>query len=408
MLWNGHTHPQFPLFFIFTNRRPETKQKMISKLQQKTNDGELLQQQKRSRASPSNWVDKLPKEMWTYHVLPCSTLKELKELSELSHNSLFSEFWKSVVESCHHIHVVCGREGNIWERQTRIGISECLRPQLYCSTIERAVYVATHMAVPGTVTIELSKGVHEICGDEDGSVASEDNDNDDDDYDDLPFVPAAGGIKTKSSCQKLAAGSMLVTRSHITFVGSGKDKTMIHGGFEVVNQQNVRFEELTVTNQHGNALYLSGSETNVDMLKCVVKECYHFGMYMHRGATVTATQCEFTKNCEDGVYCGNGNTKARLNDCTIHHNGGNGLIAVGDGLIAVGHDGQSCNAVVDLHGSKTDIHSNQDRGIHCCCANVNIHLPSQHNTSHDNVGEDQRQSNGGSIANINADGTIIE
>ena len=39
---------------------------------------------------------------------------------------------------------------------------------------------------------------------------------------------------------------------------------------------------------------------------------------------------------------------------------------------------------------------------------VNIHLPSQHNTStsHDNVGQDRHQITGGSIANINADGTF--
>jgi len=39
-------------------------------------------------------------------------------------------------------------------------------------------------------------------------------------------------------------------------------------------------------------------------------------------------------------------------------------------------------------------------------AKVNIHLPSQHNTSHDNVGEDRMQDEGGSIANINTDGTF--
>ena len=39
-------------------------------------------------------------------------------------------------------------------------------------------------------------------------------------------------------------------------------------------------------------------------------------------------------------------------------------------------------------------------------AKVNIHLPSQHNTSHDNVGGDREQEDGGSIANINADGTF--
>ena len=33
-------------------------------------------------------------------------------------------------------------------------------------------------------------------------------------------------------------------------------------------------------------------------------------------------------------------------------------------------------------------------------------MPSQHNTSHDNVGEDRLQDSGGSIANMNADGTF--
>ena len=62
--------------------------------------------------------------------------------------------------------------------------------------------------------------------------------------------------------------------------------------------------------------------------------------------------------------------------------------------------------VVDLHGTKTDIHSNKDNGI-CAYDNakVNIHLPSQHNTTRDN-GQDRDQEDGGSIANINADGTF--
>jgi hypothetical protein len=37
---------------------------------------------------------------------------------------------------------------------------------------------------------------------------------------------------------------------------------------------------------------------------------------------------------------------------------------------------------------------------------VNIHLPFQHNTSHGNVRGDRAQRSGGSIANINADGTF--
>jgi len=188
---------------------------------------------------------------------------------------------------------------------------------------------------------------------------------------------------------------VIVTCSHITFVGKGKDHTAIRGGFQVVNQQNVTFEELTITDAFHDGLELSGSETNVDVLKCVVKECGWTGMVVDGGATVTATQCEFMENGEHGVSCSGANTKARLTDCKMHHNENEGLAAIG-------------RVVVDLHGKKTDIHSNTHDGIYALDrAKVNIHLPSKHNTSHDNVGEDRLQEgNGGSIANINADGTF--
>jgi len=193
--------------------------------------------------------------------------------------------------------------------------------------------------------------------------------------------------------------SLNVTCSHITFIGKGKDCTTIRGEFKVENQQHVKFEELTITNQNGHGLLLLGSETTVDVLKCAVKECGYIGMFVGDGATVTATQCEFMENAGCGVYCFGANTKARLNDCQMHHNGNHGLWA--------------CNhAVVDLHGTKTDIHSNKRHGIRAYQrAKVNIHLPSQHNTSHDNVGDDRNQEGiygapPGSIANINADGTF--
>jgi hypothetical protein len=63
---------------------------------------------------------------------------------------------------------------------------------------------------------------------------------------------------------------------------------------------------------------------------------------------------------------------------------------------------------VDLHGTKTDIHSNIEVGIYAADLGKksNIHLPPQHNTSHGNDEEDRAQVGGGSIANINADGTF--
>mgnify|MGYP003883783497 CR=1 FL=1 len=77
-----------------------------------------------------------------------------------------------------------------------------------------------------------------------------------------------------------------VTCSHITFVGKGKDHTTIRGGFMVENQQNVKFEALTLTCPDGDGLTLKGSETTVDVLKCAVKECMNTGVYVSGGATV--------------------------------------------------------------------------------------------------------------------------
>jgi hypothetical protein len=101
------------------------------------------------------------------------------------------------------------------------------------------------------------------------------------------------------------------------------------------------------------------------------------------------------ENGEHGLSCDEHNTKARLNNCQMHHNGMSGLVA---------YD----RAVVDLHGTKTDIRTNKRHGIDADRNAKSKHsfLPSQHNTSHDNVGEDRHQGRGGSIANINADGTF--
>jgi len=185
-----------------------------------------------------------------------------------------------------------------------------------------------------------------------------------------------------------------VSCNNITIVGKGKGKTTILGGFYVNGKQNVKFEQLSVTNDAGYGLVCNGSGTNVDVTECCFKKCRRSGMGMWRGDTATATRCDFMENGHYGVVCSGTNTKLRLNDSTMHHNGI-------DGLYAYDH------AVVDLRGTKTVIHSNKQDGI-CADENakVNIHLPSQHNTSHDNVDDNRSQFRGGSIANINADGTF--
>jgi len=292
----------------------------------------------------NQFIRDIPELLWWQKILqPFLNLEDLSILRRT--NTFFQSYWQHVM------------------RQNMIRVPQG------CPTVEKAMALAVVFSAQKVYTeadplkIQMDQGVHEIVG----------------------YTDEYSIYRT----------AVKVTCSHITFVGKGKDHTTILGGFKVVNQENIRFEELTLTHPGGDGLLLQGSETNVDVLKCVVKECGGDGMYAYGGATVTATQCEFMENGECGVFCQNATTKARLNDCTMHHNGDAGLY--------------TCDhAVVDLHGTKTDIHSNKEHGILAhFSGKVNIHLPSHHNTSHDNVGQDRHQEDGGgSIANINADGTF--
>ena len=187
--------------------------------------------------------------------------------------------------------------------------------------------------------------------------------------------------------------SMHVSCNNITIIGKGIGKTTILGGFWVNNKQNVKIEQLAATNLGGCGLMCRGSGTKVDVTECCFKKCRFSGMWVEEGATVTATRCNFMENGLSGVEC-HTNAKVRLTDSTMHHNETHGLVT-------------DDHAVVDLHGTKTGIHSNEKHGIDADNnAKVNIHLPSQHNTIHDNVRQDRAQRSGGSIANINADGTF--
>ena len=210
------------------------------------------------------------------------------------------------------------------------------------------------------VKIEVGEGEHEMVG----------------------LVLSGYGYHTRVSC------------SNMTIVGKGKGKTTILGGFCVHGKQNVKIEQLVVTNAAGFGLLCDGIGTNVHVTECCFKKCDCSGMKVHTGATVTATRCEFMENDTDGATCDGANTKVILNDSTMHHNQRHGLYGYK-------------HAVVNLYGTKTDIHSNKCRGIYASLDNqINVHLPSQHNTTHDNGGDNQYQETGGSIVNSNFVGRI--
>ena len=59
------------------------------------------------------------------------------------------------------------------------------------------------------------------------------------------------------------------------------------------------------------------------------------------------------------------------------------------------------HSTIHLHGEATAIHSNGGHGISAeNSAKVIIHLPSHHNTSYNNTGEDRRTREGGTITNV--------
>jgi hypothetical protein len=294
---------------------------------------------RRTLLSSSRWVNKVPHDIWAHQILhPFLDLKALSTLRRC--NTFFEEYWQYVLKQ----NVIRVPEG--------------------CPTMRQAMDLAVIFSARNECTrenpvqVKLGEGQH--------------------------VMGVGAGY---------AGRLMHVSCSNITIAGKGKGKTTILGGFYVNGKQNVKMEQLDVMNE-GYGLVCKGSGTNVDVMECCFKKCKWSGMCGEEGATVTATRCDFMENGEAGVECVGANTKVRLNDSTMHHNGLAGLVA-------------SDRAVVDLHGTKTDIQSNKTDGIVATRnAKVSIHLPSLHNTSHDNVGQDRLQLDGGSIANINANGTF--
>ena len=162
-----------------------------------------------------------------------------------------------------------------------------------------------------------------------------------------------------------------ITCSNISFIGQGKDKTTVHGGFGVLNKKNVTVKSLTFV---GDGLCMEGEEASVEMRDVSVKKCEDSGLFVNSGASVKATQCEFSENGQWGVSV-TGGSKGIFTDCTIHHNGGHGVGAYMEG------------SLVELRGEQTEIHHNRNIGlVALSTGTINIYIPSRPITAlvHDN------------------------
>ena len=179
-----------------------------------------------------------------------------------------------------------------------------------------------------------------------------------------------------------------ITCSNISFIGQGKDKTIVHGGIGVENKKNVTVKSLTLTkNQHGMGLWVEGEEASLEMMGVSIKKFRSHGLFVRSGASAKATQCEFSENRGAGVFV-SGGSKGIFTDCSIHHSGVDGVVAYGEG------------ALVELRGEQTEIHHNRNFGLSAFSnTTINIYIPSRPITAlvHDNRGRDLFTDSGGKI-----------
>ena len=177
-----------------------------------------------------------------------------------------------------------------------------------------------------------------------------------------------------------------ITRSNITFLGKGKDTTTILGGFGIDNVENITFKNMTVTNTSQYDIRMINAK--VELFNVALKGCGHAGLFLQISRSensLVATRCEFA-NSTWGARVEGGLTSATFNNCVFIEN-------------AIGIYGYESK--LHLHGEATAIHSNVKFGIFAGhLGKVIIHLPSHHNTTYNNGGQDRKTFNGGTITNV--------
>ena len=183
--------------------------------------------------------------------------------------------------------------------------------------------------------------------------------------------------------------TLSITRSNITFVGKGKDTTTILGGFRIDNLENITFKNMTVTNTSEEGCGIRVRNAKVELKDVALKECGNSALSIDdvtSETTFVATRCNFANSRYGAVACGS-LTSATFNNCMIHDNRNHGIFGY--------------ESTIHIHGKASAIHSNRGSGISATCfANVVIHLPSNHNTTYNNRGEDRRTRIGGTFTNV--------
>jgi len=283
-------------------------------------------------SKPNQWLDDPPLEIWDHVIIPMLGLKDLALARPVC--TFFEAYWQEKFSN----NVLPLRVGNdVATIDDVMVVIEILSSRREYTKINPFVVL-------------LGKGDHQITS----------------------SSTAPGDINRPTT--------LGVTRSNITFLGTGKDTTTILGGFGIRDLENITFKNMTVTNT---------SNAKVELFDVAIKGCLDAGLYIHHpssATTVVATRCEFS-NSAFGAAVNGSLSSAKFNNCVFHDNKYDGV--------------NGYQSIIHLHGEATAIHSNGGYGIRAIItAKVLIHLPSHHNTFYNNGGEDRYTSLGATITNV--------
>jgi hypothetical protein len=291
----------------------------------------------------NQWLDEPPLEVWDHHIIPLLSLRDLALSRTVC--TFFEAYWQDKFSK----NALPLRVGNdVATIDDVMGVIEILS--------NRREYTKLNPFV-----VLLGRGDHQITSSWTDSFGSE-------------YATILG-----------------ITRSNITFLGTGKDTTTINGGFYIDSLDNITFKNMTVTFTSDIGCGLRLNNAKVELFDVAFTGCTHGALFIPRSVssatTLVATRCEFA-NSRVGAAVNGILTSATFNNCLFHSNEETGLIV--------------CKSTIHLHGEATAIHSNGRHGIYAIQypSKVIIHLPSHHNTSYNNGDQDRHTSSGGTITNV--------
>jgi hypothetical protein len=220
-------------------------------------------------SKPNQWLDDPPLEIWDHVIIPMLGLKDLALARPVC--TFFEAYWQDKFSN----NVLPLRVGNdVATIDDVMGVIEILSSRREYTKINPFVVL-------------LGNGDHEMTSswiEEDGRV-----------------YPTTLGI----------------TRSNITFVGTGKDTTTILGGFRIDNFENITFKQMTVTNASDDGDGIRMKNAKVELIDVVLTECCGYAIILDSSSpetTLVATRCEFT-NSRFGAFVDGCLTSAIFKNC---------------------------------------------------------------------------------------------